>query len=407
MITTIIRTVIRFRFVVLLLVVACIALSAYSIRKAALDAIPDISDPQIVIYAKWARSPQLLETEVTEPLIRALIGSPDIRSIRGASHMGYSFIYVILNSSSQREKVQQAVLDRVNAIRPQLPSDATITLGPNASSIGWIFQYALVDREGTRDLRELRILNESIIKPALQAVPGIAEVASVGGLEKQYQVKVFPPLLANAGVPLRQVVTAIQEVFQEAGGRTIEITNRDYQLRGAVNNDDIDKLEFMIVGRTKDGTPVHLKDVGYIQVGYDQRRVISDLDGKGEVVGGIAIMEQDQYVLAITRSLESKLKGVTPVLPAGVEIVPTYDRSVWIWATLREFFGTLITELVVVSLVTVLFLRNVRAAVGPIAILLFSVLFTVLPMALFNQTINLFSLAGLCLAIGEIADASV
>ncbi len=406
-ISTIIRTVIRFRFVVVLLVVAGILLSAYSIRTAALDAIPDISDPQIVVYAKWPRSPQLLETEITEPLVRALMGSPGVQAIRGSSHMGYSFIYVILSDPSQREQMRQVVQDRVNAIRPQLPSDATLSLGPNASSMGWIYQYAIVDRQGTHDLRELRLLNESQIKPALQAVPGIAEVASVGGLEKQYQLKIFPPLLAKTGISLKQVITALQDVFQEAGGRMIEVTNRDYQLRGVINNDSLDKLEFLVVGRTADGKPVYLRDIGYFQIGYDQRRSTADLDGTGEVVGGIAIMQQDQNVLAITRTLEQKLRQVRASLPQGVEIITTYDRSAWIWATLRQFFETLVTELVVLIIVTFLFLRNFRTAAGPIVILLLSTLFTVLPLAVFDQTINLFSLAGLCIAIGEIADATI
>jgi len=406
-ISTIIRTVIRFRFVVVLLVVAGILLSAYSIRTAALDAIPDISDPQIVVYAKWPRSPQLLETEITEPLVRALMGSPGVQAIRGSSHMGYSFIYVILSDPSQREQMRQVVQDRVNAIRPQLPSDATLSLGPNASSMGWIYQYAIVDRQGTHDLRELRLLNESQIKPALQAVPGIAEVASVGGLEKQYQLKIFPPLLAKTGISLKQVITALQDVFQEAGGRMIEVTNRDYQLRGVINNDNLDKLEFLVVGRTADGKPVYLRDIGYFQIGYDQRRSTADLDGTGEVVGGIAIMQQDQNVLAITRTLEQKLRQVRASLPQGVEIITTYDRSAWIWATLRQFFETLVTELVVLIIVTFLFLRNFRTAAGPIVILLLSTLFTVLPLAVFDQTINLFSLAGLCIAIGEIADATI
>ena len=406
-ISTIIRTVIRFRFVVVLLVVAGILLSAYSIRRAALDAIPDISDPQIVVYAKWPRSPQLLETEITEPLVRALMGSPGVQAIRGSSHMGYSFIYVILSDPSQREQMRQVVQDRINAIRPQLPSDAALTLGPNASSMGWIYQYAIVDRQGTHDLRELRLLNESQIKPALQAVPGIAEVASVGGLEKQYQLKIFPPLLAKTGISLKQVITALQDVFQEAGGRMIEVTNRDYQLRGVINNDNLDKLEFLVVGRTADGKPVYLRDIGYFQIGYDQRRSTADLDGTGEVVGGIAIMQQDQNVLAITRTLEQKLRQVRASLPQGVEIITTYDRSAWIWATLRQFFETLVTELVVLIIVTFLFLRNFRTAAGPIVILLLSTLFTVLPLAVFDQTINLFSLAGLCIAIGEIADATI
>jgi Cu(I)/Ag(I) efflux system membrane protein CusA/SilA len=407
MIVTLISTVIRWRAVVWALVAAGVLLSAYSIRTASLDAIPDISDPQIVVYTKWPRSPLLLEREVTEPLVSALLGSPDIQAIRGSSHMGYSFVYVILSNSARRDRAQQLVLDRINAIRPQLPADASVTLGPNASSMGWIYQYALVDRQGTHDLRELRQVNESQLKPALQTVPGVAELASVGGLEKQFQLKIFPPLLAKAGIPLKQVISAVQEVFQEAGGRMIEVTNRDYQLRGVINTGDLDKLEFLVLGRRSDGTPVFLKDIGYVQVGYDQRRSTVDLDGTGEVVGGIAIMEQEGNVLAITRSLEQRLQQLRALLPQGVEIVTTYDRSAWIWATLRQFFETLGIELVVLIVVTLLFLRNIRTAVGPIAILLLSTLFTAIPLVGFKQTINLFSLAGLAIAIGEIADATI
>jgi copper/silver efflux system protein len=407
MITTIIRSVIRFRVAVWILVAAGVVVSAYAAGTTALDAIPDISDRQIVVYAKWPRSPQLLEAEVTEPLIRALVGSPDIQAIRGTSHMGYSFIYAILDKSARREKVQQMVLDRVNAIRPQLPADASVTLGPNASSMGWIFQYAIVDKEGLHDLRELRILNEGQIKQTLQSVSGVAEVASIGGLEKQYQIKLFPPLLAKAGISLRQLVNGVQSVFQETGGRTIEVTNREYQLRGVINNEDLNQLEFMVIGRGSDGKPVHLKDVGYLQVGYDLRRSTADLDGAGEVVGGVVIMEQGQNVLAVTRTLEQKLRQIAAALPQGIEVVTTYDRAAWIWATLRQFLETLAIELGVLIVVTFLFLRNVRTSVGPIAILLFSTLFTVLPLALFGQTINLFSLAGLCIAIGEIADATI
>src|SRR6266699_7129785 len=247
--------------------------------------------------------------------------------------MGYSFIYVVLKNSARRDRAQQLVLDRINAIRPRLPPDASVTLGPNASSMGWIYQYALVDRQGLHDLRELRLINESQIKPALQSVPGIAEVASVGGLEKQFQIKIFPPLLAKEGIPLRQVIIAVQNTFQEAGGRMIEATNRDYQLRGTVNTTDIDAIDALVVGRHADGTPVYLKDVGYLEVGYDQRRSTVDLDGAGEVVGGIVIMEQDQNVLAVTRSVEQKLQQVRESLPAGVDVVGTYDRSAWMWAT--------------------------------------------------------------------------
>ena len=407
MLTTIINAVIRFRWLVWCLVAGLVALSVYALRTVALDAIPDLSDPQIIVYAKWPRSPLLLETDVTEPIIRALEGSPEIRSIRGTSHMGFSFIYVILRDPGHRAAVRQFVSERLNAIRAQLPPDANVTVGPNASSMGWIFQYAIVDHEGTRDLRELRLLNESQIKPALQSAAGVAEVASVGGLEKQYQIKLFPPLLSERGISLRHIIQAVDGAFQEAGGRTIEVTNREYQLRGALKVDDLEKLEFLVLGRDKAGQPVHLKDVGYMQSGYDLRRGIADLDGTGEVVGGIAIMEQGRNVLAVTNELRDKLEQLKPALPSGIELVPTYDRSALIWDTLKNFFQALVYELIVVIIVIAVALRNLRASVAPICVLLLGTLFTALPLAAFGQTVNLFSLAGLAIAIGEMADATI
>ena len=382
-------------------------LSLYGLRTAALDAIPDISDPQIIVYVKWPRSPQVIEREVTEPVINALAGSPDVRALRGTSHMGYSFVYVILEDPGRRAIVRQFVADRLNAIRGQLPADAAVTIGPNASSMGWIFQYALVDRQGNRDLRELRLLNESIVKPALQSAGGVAEVASVGGLEKQYQVKLFPPLLSQRGISLAHVLSSVQGAFQEAGGRTIEVTSREYQLRGGVSSESIDKLEFLVLGRDRAGQPVQLKDVGYLQVGYDLRRGIVDLDGTGEVVGGIAIMEQGRNVLAVTRTLLQKLDTLKTSLPEGIEIVPAYNRSTLIWDTLTNFVQALIYELIVVILVIAVALKNVRAAIAPVCVLLLGTLFTVLPLSAFGQTINLFSLAGLAIAIGEMADATI
>jgi copper/silver efflux system protein len=406
MIARTLEWVLRLRWLVAAALALAVAASAYELTRAPLDAIPDISDPQVVVYVKWPRSPQLIESSVTEPVIRALAGTTGIQSVRGTSHMGYSFIYVILADGASRPAVQQVVTDRLAALRPQLPPDALITLGPNASSMGWVFQYALVDRERLHDLRELRLLNEGQIKSGLQSVPGVAEVASVGGLEKQYQIKLFPPLLASTGTSMRQVVDALNSAYQEAGGRTIEVTNREYQLRGVLDSADVDQLTNLVIGRSDDA-PVLLKDVGYVQVGYDLRRSTADLDGTGEVVGGIVIMEQDQNVLAVTRRLQQKLTEIRSTLPAGLEIVPTYDRSAWIWATVKQFIGTLLSELVVLILVTVLFLGDFRSAIGPIAILLFSTLFTVLPLSAFDQTINLFSLAGLCIAIGAIEDATI
>jgi len=407
MLIWIIERVIRYRALVWVLVAVGLALSVLAVRRASLDAIPDISDPQIIVYAKWERSPQLLESGITEPVVRTLMGTPGIASIRGTSHLGYAFIYVVLDDASRRDEIEQAVNDRLDAIRPQLPRDAAVALGPNASSLGWIYQYAVVDEERAWDLRDLRLLNENVVTPALEQVSGVAEVASVGGLEKQYQLKLYPPLLAATGVTLREVIDALQTVFQEVGGRTIEVTNRDYQLRGVIDAADVDQLEFLIVGRSPSGEPVHLRDIGHIQIGYDLRRGITDLDGAGEVVGGIVIMEQSQNVLAVTRALSARLADVSAALPPGLHIAETYNRSSLIWDTLRNFFRALAYELLVVVLVIIWALRNVRAAVAPVCVLLLGTLFTVLPMTLLGQTINLLSLAGLAIAIGEMADATI
>lgn len=405
-----IKAVIRFKTAVLLVIATTVLLSVYAAWRAPLDAIPDISDPQIIVYSKWARSPQLLEAEVTAPLVDAFIGVAGVNAVRGTSHMGYSFVYLILDDASKREVVEQTVADRIATIRARLPADASIAVGPNASSVGWIYQYALIDKDSTRDLRELRLLNESVVKPALQATDGVAEVASVGGLEAQVQIKLYPPLLAGAGLSLRDVIIACQQAFQESGGRTIDLTNREYQLRGSIGGSGgsaIDNLELLVVGRDREGNAVRLKDIGYVQLGYDIRRGIADLDGTGEVVGGIVIMEHGQNVLAVTRALDANLARLAETLPASVQVVPTYDRASLVKETLSGFALTLLYELGVTIAVVLLFLRNLRSAVAPIAILILATVFTVLPMAAFGQTINLLSLAGLAIAIGEMVDATI
>ena len=305
--TSIIRVVIRYRLLVLSVVAAFLLASGYSLRNAALDAIPDISDPQVIIYAKWPRSAELLDAEVADPLIQSLIGSPGIESIRATSHLGYSFVYLILSDPGQRAAVKQLALDRINALRSRLPADVELTLGPDASSLGWIYQYALIDREVTHDLRELRQLNESRIKPTVENVAGIAEVATVGGLERQIELRVFPPLLAEAGLSLRPLITAVEGAFQQVGGRMVELANRDYQLRGVIASEQLDDLEGIVIGRAPDGRAVRLRDIGYLQSTWDLRRGITDLDGEGEAVGGIVIMEQGENVVAVSRALDRTL----------------------------------------------------------------------------------------------------
>ncbi len=407
MLTLIIRSVIRFQTVMLTFITAMALFALYSLQSAPLDAMPDISDKQIIIYTKWARSAEILESELTKPLVRSLLGSSGIKSIRATSHLGFSFIYILLQDKEQYDQVKQRVLDQISTLRSQLPGDASIKLGSNASSMGWIYQYALIDRTGIHDLREMRLLNESKIKFALQAVSGIAEVATVGGLERQIEFKIFPPLLRQAGISLTELVTAIQNTFQQVGGRTIELTNRDYHLRAVMDYRDLDKLQYLLIGETPDGNPITLSDIGYFQVGYDVRRGIADLNGEGEVVGAIVIMEQGQNVLTVSRALTDKLQSIRHSLPDGVEIITTYDRSTLIKATLYNFLTALGYELLVVILVIIWALRNGRAAVAPVLVILLGCLYTIASLIFVGQTINLLSLAGLAIAIGEMADATI
>ncbi len=407
MLTSIIRNIICHKLIVLVLLGITVLISLYYIRSAPLDAIPDISDAQIIIYAKWERSPDIIEDEITNPLVQSLLTIPLIKSVRATTNLGYSFIYIIIDEIKQRELLRQIIQNRINAIRYQLPEKASIVLAPNASSIGWIYQYALIDKTKTHDLRELRTLNESFVKPGLQRVSGIAEVATVGGLERQIELKIFPPLLEQAGITLRQIINSLRDLFQEVGGRTIEITNRDYNLRAVVNIDDLDSIEHLIIGYNNKGTAVLLKDIGYLQVNYDIRRGIAELDGDGEVVGGIVIMEQQQNVLSVTETLKKTLKKIQHELPKGVEIIMAYDRSSLIWSTLKNFTSAIIYELFVVFLVILWALRNGRSAVAPVVVILLGCLYTLVSLSFVGQTINLFSLAGLAIAIGEMADATI
>ncbi len=407
MLATIIRAVIRRRALVLSVLAAALLAGAYLLPRTSLDAIPDISDPQLIVYVKWPRSPDLVEREVSGPLVRALLGTPGVRTVRATSHLGYAFVYVILRHEGWRERVRRRVQDRIQLLRARLPADARVELGPDASSLGWIYQYALVDRSGARDLREMRLLHEARVRGALEAVPGVAEVAPVGGLTRQIKLQLFPPLLAQYGITLAQIAAALEGVFQEVGGRNLEITNREYQVRGAVRAGGLDQLEYAVIGSAPDGRPVYLKDVGYLQVDYDLRRGIADLDGEGEVVGGIVVMEQGRNVLEVSAALRRAMEAVTASLPAGVELVPTYDRSELVWRNLENFFRALGWELGVVVLVIFWALRNGRAWLAPVVVILAGSLLTLLPMYLLGQTINLLSLAGLAIAIGEMADATI
>ncbi len=407
MLTTLIKWLLRHQLALLMALFLVALYSLHTLRTAPLDAIPDIADPQIVVQVQWQRSPEQLDSTITAPLVRDLLGLAGVKAVRASSHLGYSFIYVILERAGERQRVRRQVQDRINALRSGWPADAVVELGPDAGSMGWVYQYALLDRSGALDLRQLRLLNEGQLKPALERVAGIAEVATVGGLERQVELKIYPPLLARSGITLSQLIATLRSAFDEVGGRAIELTNRDYQLRASLDHSDLDQLEMVVIGSRADGRPLLLRDIGYLQVDYDLRRGIADLDGEGEVVGAIVVMEQGRNVLAVTAALDEALARLQPRLPPGVEIVTTYDRAELIWRTLKNFVTALAWELAVVIAVIVLVLRNRRAAVAPVVIILLGSLYALLGLAALGETINLLSLAGLAIAIGVMADATI
>ncbi len=390
-----------------MIVFLAVGLSLYSLVHSPMDAVPDISDPQIIVYSKWQRSPQLLESQITSPIIASLRGLTGVKTVRGVSYLGYSFVYVILETRSDLENVRRKVMDNLSVIRNKLPTDANIEIAPNAGAMGWIFQYALLDKDRAYDLRELRLIQENTIKPALESIRGVAEVATIGGLVKQYQLKLYPPLLAETGISLDVVVDRLKSAFHEVGGRVLEITNRDYQIRGLASFESVDQLESMFVGYSKEGKPVRIRDIGYIQVGYDLRRGIADLNGNGEVVGGILIAGQNENVLELLGRVKIKMQEISKKLPQGIELVTVYDRSGLLLKTLSSFFKTLAYELLIVVFVMSIFLNNVRTAAPSVLILLLGTLFTAIPVYMSGRTLNLFSLAGLFLALGEMADAAI
>lgn len=390
-------------FILLCLVIA----SLWAIKTAPLDAVPDLSDPQVIVYSRWQRSPDMIDTHLTHPIITSLLGIPGVRTIRGMSDLGYSFVYVIFEDDVDMEKARLNILERINRIRQELPSDARIDIGPDATSIGWIYQYALVDERGEHDLRELRILQNQVVKVMLESVSGVAEIASVGGLVKQYQLKVYPPLLAETGISLKKLVQALQSLTEEVGGRLLEISNHDYQVRGQSIINNADQIEDAVVGFSKDGKPVQLFHIGYIQVGFDLRRGIADLDGEGETVGGIVVMRHGENALSIIKKIKDKIKEVENFLPEGIHLITTYDRSELIQDSIHTLSLTLTEELLVISLIIIVFLYHFRTAIIPIIVLPVATVLPFLPMKAMNLTTNIMSLGGIAIAMGEIVDAVI
>jgi Cu(I)/Ag(I) efflux system membrane protein CusA/SilA len=397
----------RNRFIVLVLTGAAIFAGAWSISNVALDALPDLSDTQVIVYSRWDRSPDIIEDQVTYPIVTALLGAPRVKAIRGLSDFGFSYVYVIFEEGTDMYWARSRTLEYLSKIQPRLPEGVQTELGPDATGVGWVFQYALVDRKGKHSLADLRSIQDWNIRYDLQSVPGVAEVASLGGFVRQYQVSVDPNRLASYGIPLMRVTEAIRDSNNEVGGRLIEWSGAEYMVRARGYIRSVSDIEEIVIKTGEGGIPVRIRDVARVELGPEMRRGVAELDGEGEVAAGIVVMRHGENAMNVIRRVKERLKAIQPTLPEGVEIVTTYDRSTLIEESIRTLKHELVLEMVIVSLVILIFLWHIPSAVIPIVTIPAAVVLSFIPMQLFGISSNIMSLGGIAVAIGALVDAAV
>ncbi len=397
----------RNRALVLLGVAAVGALAWYTLRQIRLDALPDLSDTQVIIYSRWDRSPDIIEDQVTYPIVSALLGAPRVKAIRGFSDFGFSYVYVIFQDGTDIYWARSRVLEYLSKIQQRLPQGVRTELGPDATGVGWVFQYALVDHSGAHSLDELRTYQDWTLRYALQSVPGVAEVASIGGFVKQYQITVDPNRLAAFKLPLGQVIDVVRQSNNEVGGRLLEFSGTEYMVRGRGYAHSLEDFEKIVVKVGADGVPVLLRDVARVELGPEIRRGISDLDGLGDHVGGIVVMRYGENALNVINLVKDKLEEIKPSLPKGVEVVTTYDRSDLIERAIHTLKHELTIEMIIVSVVILLFLWHIPSAMVPILTIPVSVLLAFIPLYYMGVTVNIMSIAGVAISIGVLVDGAI
>jgi Cu(I)/Ag(I) efflux system membrane protein CusA/SilA len=407
MIASIIEFSAKNRFLVLLAVAVLSVFAFVTLKTIRLDALPDLSDTQVIVYSKWDRSPDVIEDQVTYPIVTALLGAPKVRAIRGFSDFGFSYVYVIFEDTTDIYWARSRVVEYLSKIQSRLPEGVQTELGPDATGVGWVYQYALVDHSKTHTVDELRSYQDWTLRYAVQSVSGVAEVASIGGFVKQYQVTVDPNKLAALSIPLDKVVEAIRTSNNEVGGRLLEWSGAEYMVRGRGYVKSLADLEQIVVKTGVAGIPVLLRDVARVELGPELRRGISDLDGQGDAVGGIVVMRHGENAVNVIERVKAKLDEVKPSLPAGVEIVPTYDRSGLIERAINTLKHELAIEMVIVSLVILLFLWHIPSAIVPILTIPISVLLAFIPMYYMGVTVNIMSIAGIAISIGVLVDGAI
>src|SRR5256885_430189 len=408
MINRIIEASARNRFLVILLVFFATAAGVWSIRQSGLDAIPDLSDVQVIVFTDWpGRSPDIVEDQVTYPIISTMIAAPRVKYVRGESMFGYSFVNVVFEDGTDLYWARSRVLEYMQGISGRLPEGVSPRLGPDATGVGWVFEYALVDRSGTHDLAALRSFQDWSLRYWLASVEGVAEIASVGGFVKQYQVEIDPKTLLAYRLPLRQVTEAIRRSNNEVGGRLVELGGTEYLVSGRGYVRSVEDVQKIAVGTNGTGTPILVRDIGRVHLGPDLRRGLVELDGDGETVGGVVVMRHGQNALEVIEGVKRKLEEVKGSLPPGVEIVSTYDRSDLIHRAIDTLGHTLLEELAIVSLVILIFLWHIPSALIPIFTIPIAVLLAFIPMRAMGVTANIMSLGGIAVAIGAMVDAAI
>ncbi|HNW61322.1 MAG TPA: CusA/CzcA family heavy metal efflux RND transporter [bacterium] len=394
------------RLLVIMLTLAALSYAIYALNHIPLDAIPDLSDTQVIVYSKWDRSPDIIEDQVTYPIITALLGAPQVKAIRGYSDFGFSYVYVIFKDGTDMYWARSRVLEYLSKIQGNLPQGVKTELGPDATGVGWVFQYALIDKEGKHDLAQLRTYQDWYLKLALQSVPGVAEVASIGGFEKQYQVIVDPNRLASLRLSVMDVVKAIERNNNEVGGRLIEWSGKEYMVRGRGYIQNEADLRQVVI-KADQGTPVLLGNVATITLGPQIRRGLADFNGLGDVVGGIVVMRHGENAYTVIDRVKAKIAELKVSMPEGVELVTTYDRADLIRRSIDNLKEELLLEMLIVSLVILLFLWHMPSAIVPIATIPIAVLLAFIPMYGFRISSNIMSLAGIAISIGVLVDGAI
>ena len=398
----------RNRLIVFLLVFGAATAGLWAMKNTPIDALPDLSDTQVIIYSKWmGRSPDLVEDQITYPIVTALLSAPNVTVVRGFSDFGFSYVYVLFKEGTDIYWARSRVLEYMNQLSGKLPEGVAPQLGPDATAVGWVFQYALVDESGQQDLASLRSFQDWYLRYWLAAVDGVAEVASVGGFVRQYQINLDPTKVLAYKLNLNEILDKIRMSNLDVGGRVVEFSGIEYMIRGRGYIKSTADIEKIAVGVSANGTPILLRDVASVGLGPDMRRGIVELNGQGETVGGVVVMRYGEDVSAVIERVNAKLKEIEPSLPKGVKIVAVYDRSNLIHESIATATENLIEELVVISVLIVGFLLHLRSALIPIITLPLAVLIAFIPMYYLGVGLNIMAIGGIIVALGDMVDASI